>query len=75
MFYCFHNDRDAAPAKVNYSFMECGDLVSYRPPGSKKKELATVKSFSRDEQGRPCFIVIELLDGSWIETTADHISY
>lgn len=58
-----------------YSFMERGDVVYYRPPGSGKSTMATIKEIQRDELGRPDYVIIETTDGEYIETKVKHISY
>ena len=60
---------------ANYSFMERGDVVYYRPPGSGNSTMATIESFTRDELGRPDSVVIKTAAGEFIETGIQCISY
>ena len=67
--------RESDSKSALYPFMEVGDLIYYRQPGTRSEVLGTIEYFTRDSDGIPVDIEIRLSNGEVIETTVTHIRY
>ena len=63
------------PKTRYFSFMECGDLVYYRQPGTNTTITATIENFTTDDNGTPEVVEIRTAAGELIETSIANIRY